>query len=70
MDDLNQQYMLRAGTPKLPRPKRQYEDATDDQLEVETLPLLSDQGDGMRSLINVLIPLLTATYPILTRIRE
>lgn len=65
LDDLNQQYKLRVGTPTLPRPLRQYEDETAYQLEVEALPALSEQGDGMRSLLNILIPLVTATYPIL-----
>lgn len=65
LDDLNPQLMLRVGTPTLPRPLGQYEDRVPYQLNVESLPLLSEQGDGMKSLLNILIPLVTATYPIL-----
>ncbi|WP_026265955.1 AAA family ATPase [Arthrobacter sp. 162MFSha1.1] len=65
LDDLNPQLFLRVGRPTVPRPERQYEDPTAYQLDVESLPLLSEQGDGMRSLLNILIPLVTATYPVL-----
>ncbi|AFR28812.1 hypothetical protein ARUE_c19060 [Arthrobacter sp. Rue61a] len=65
LDDLNPQLVLRVGTPTAPRPERQYDDPTAYQLDVEALPQLSEQGDGMKSLINILIPLVTATYPVL-----
>ncbi|MCF3139699.1 ATP-binding protein [Paenarthrobacter sp. AR 02] len=65
LDDLNPTLVLRVGTPTVERPQGKYEDPVSYQLDVESLPLLSDQGDGMKSLLNILIPLVTATYPIL-----
>ncbi|WP_369744457.1 AAA family ATPase [Paenarthrobacter sp. AMU7] len=34
------------------------------QIELNKLPRLEEQGDGMRSLLGVLIPVVTATYPV------
>ncbi|UKA65432.1 AAA family ATPase [Arthrobacter sp. FW306-05-C] len=65
LDDLNPQLILRVGTPTVPRPERQYDDKVAYQLDVESLPALAEQGDGMRSLLNILVPLVTATYPVL-----
>ncbi|MFJ4268400.1 ATP-dependent nuclease [Paenarthrobacter nicotinovorans] len=64
LDDLNYTTLLRVGSMTVPYPAR-YEDPTDYQAEMESLPPLSAQGDGMRSLLNILIPLVTATYPVL-----
>lgn len=64
-DDLNQHTVLRVGATTVPYPEGRHDDATAYQTEVNSLPLLNEQGDGMRSLMNILIPLVTATYPVL-----
>lgn len=64
LDDLNSFIQLRVGSPGIDYPSR-FEDPTAYQLAVNALPPLDSQGDGMRSLLGILIPLVTATYPIL-----
>jgi predicted ATPase len=63
LDDLNQEQQLRVGVPNVPYPSR-YDDPTEYQTAMNALPTLANQGDGMRSLLGILIPLVTATYPI------
>lgn len=63
LDDLNQEQQLRVGVPGVAYPGR-YEDPSEYQLAMNRLPPLVAQGDGMRSLLGILIPLVTATYPI------
>lgn len=67
LDDLNQTLELRVGTPKLayPGPRDDRDARRAYQLEVEDLPKLDDQGDGMRSLMGILLPLITANNKIL-----
>lgn len=63
LDDLNQEQQLRVGVPDVAYPNGR-EDPAEYQLAVDALPTLVSQGDGMRSLLGILIPLVTATYPI------
>lgn len=63
LDDLNQEQQLRVGVPTVPYPNR-HDDPSDYQIAINELPTLTSQGDGMRSLLGILIPLVTATYPI------
>jgi ABC-type cobalamin/Fe3+-siderophores transport system ATPase subunit len=63
LDDLNQQIELRVGIPNVSYPQ-QFEDPGAYQTSMNGLPTLSTQGDGMRSLLSILIPLVTATYPV------
>ncbi|WP_104103954.1 ATP-dependent endonuclease [Arthrobacter sp. 08Y14] len=63
LDDLNYQIELRVGVPEVNYPQR-FEDPTEYQTAINRLPTLSSQGDGMRSLLSILIPLVTATYPV------
>jgi hypothetical protein len=65
MDDLNRALMLRVGTPQTPFPVGRYANRIPYQTDVESLPQLGVQGDGMRSLLKILIPLVTAIYPVL-----
>lgn len=63
LDDLNSQIQLRVGDPDRPYPGH-YDDPSEYQIAVDKLPTLASQGDGMRSLLGILIPLVTATYPV------
>jgi energy-coupling factor transporter ATP-binding protein EcfA2 len=63
LDDLNQSIQLRVGVPTTPYPAR-YEDPRKYQQEVEALPLLDGQGDGVRSLVRILLPLITGAYSV------
>ena len=63
LDDLNTEQQLRVGVPDVPYPNR-YDDPSAYQTAMNALPTLVNQGDGMRSLLGILIPLVTATYPI------
>ena len=63
LDDLNNEQQLRVGVPQVPYPGR-HEDPSEYQTAMNALPTLVNQGDGMRSLLGILIPLVTATYPI------
>ncbi|MET8941153.1 AAA family ATPase [Streptomyces rubiginosohelvolus] len=63
MDRLSRQINLRVGkidaeTPRIDEVSEEYQSA------LSSLPWLTEQGDGMRSLIGLLIPLVTSTYPI------
>jgi hypothetical protein len=63
LDDLNNEQQLRVGVPNVPYPNR-HDDPSDYQTAMNALPPLVNQGDGMRSLLGILIPLVTATYPV------
>lgn len=63
LDRLSGQAFLRVGTPNADAPPidavtRDYRDA------LAKLPALKAQGDGMKSLLGLLLPVITATYPI------
>ncbi|MET9874467.1 AAA family ATPase [Actinacidiphila glaucinigra] len=63
LDPLSKMINLRVGKSKIPAPPvdsvtREYREA------LTALPFLSEQGDGMKSLIGLLLPLVTATYPV------
>lgn len=63
LDRLSGQAFLRVGTPDVEAPSidavtREYRQA------LVKLPGLHEQGDGMRSLLGLLLPVITATYPI------
>lgn len=64
IDQLSGKVNLRVGTPGVEAPRldditREYRDA------LASLPTLMSQGDGMRSLLGLLLPIMTATYPII-----
>ncbi|MFD7515146.1 ATP-dependent endonuclease [Streptomyces niveus] len=63
LDRLSKQVNLRVGETKFPAPRidkisNGYREA------LSSLPHMMDQGDGMKSLIGLLLPLLTSAYPI------
>jgi hypothetical protein len=64
LDRLSGNLQLRVGktgvtAPSVEAVTREYRDA------LVELPLLATQGDGMRSLLGLLLPVVTATYPII-----
>jgi predicted ATPase len=64
LDDLSAGMRLRVGQPDVEPPRRDesqrpYRDA------LARLPPLEQQGDGMKSLLGLLLPLITRTYPII-----
>lgn len=64
LDDLSGSMRLRVGRPDVEAPSRgdsqgRYRHA------MARLPGLEDQGDGMKSLLGLLLPLVTATYPVI-----
>lgn len=63
LDRLSGQTVLRVGTPDVDAPPV---DAvtTEYRGALTKLPALNVQGDGMRSLLGLLLPVITATYPI------
>lgn len=63
LDALSGNMQLRLGVPKTP-PPRLDESQVEYREALAALPLLSQQGDGMKSLIGLLLPLVTATYPL------
>ncbi|MFC9005361.1 ATP-dependent nuclease [Streptomyces microflavus] len=63
MDRLSRFINLRVGTIDAEAPKID-EIAEDYQKALSRLPLLTEQGDGMKSLIGLLVPLITSTYPV------
>lgn len=63
LDDLNQTVNLKIGEPAGSYPER-YEDPEPYQREVDSLPSLDNQGDGVRSLLGILLPLVTAAYSV------
>lgn len=54
---------LRVGSSRIPAPRLDESHAAY-RAEMAGLPQLSEQGDGMRSFVGLLLPLLTAKYPI------
>ncbi len=63
LDQVSGTMQLRVGRPDAPAPavdesQRAYRDA------LAGLPSLQEQGDGMKSLLGLLLPIVTATYPI------
>lgn len=63
LDRLSGQTVLRVGTPDVDAPPidavtTEYREA------LSKLPALNVQGDGMKSLLGLLLPVITATYPI------
>lgn len=64
LDDLSGNMQLRAGTPDVSRPSYD-EDQRQYRAAMAQLPQLQVQGDGMKSLIGLLLPLITATFPII-----
>ncbi|MFE6816824.1 ATP-dependent endonuclease [Streptomyces sp. NPDC057677] len=64
LDQLGQSLHLRLGETGLEAPK--VDEVTEEYwAAVASLPMLSQQGDGMKSLIGLMIPLITAAYPII-----
>lgn len=63
MDRLSRYINLRVGIVDIEAPKID-NISKDYQSELSRLPLLTEQGDGMKSLIGLLVPLITATYPV------
>ena len=55
--------LLRVGTPSVPAPRLD-ESYAAYRANLVTLPPLAQQGDGMKSFLGLLLPLVTATYPI------
>ncbi|MFF9664695.1 ATP-dependent endonuclease [Streptomyces althioticus] len=63
LDRLSKQVNLRVGDPGVPAPK--IDNVSEEYWRaLAALPRLDDQGDGMRSLIGLLVPLLASAYPI------
>ncbi len=63
LDQVSGTIQLRVGRPGVPAPlvnesQRAYRDA------LAGLPILQEQGDGMKSLLGLLLPIVSATYPI------
>lgn len=62
LDDYSAQQRLRVGALITPAPRRDEVDAPYRD-ELLNLPELSEQGDGMRSFFGLLLPLLSASFP-------
>ena len=63
LDRLYTQLNLKVGRVSVPTPA--IDNITEEyQGAMAALPLLSEQGDGMRSFLGLLLPLITAAYPI------
>lgn len=62
LDDYSAQQRLRVGEVLTPAPRRNELDAVYRD-ELLNLPELSEQGDGMRSFFGLLLPLLSASFP-------
>lgn len=63
LDRLSKRVNLRVGDPGVPTPK--IDRVTEEYLTaLSSLPPLMQQGDGMRSLLGLLVPLVTSAYPI------
>ncbi|MFD3974670.1 ATP-dependent endonuclease [Streptomyces cyaneofuscatus] len=63
LDRLSRQVNLRVGDSSIPAPP--VDRLTADYLDsLASLPKVSDQGDGVRSLIGILAPLVTSTHPV------
>ncbi|MEU4250776.1 AAA family ATPase [Amycolatopsis sp. NPDC026612] len=65
LDKLGNQVSLRVGVPSGDIAPPGYEDSEIPyRLELDKLPLLGDQGDGMRSLLGLVLPVVTAAHSI------
>lgn len=63
LDRLSKQINLRVGEPGVPAPK--IDNVSEEYwAALASLPRLDDQGDGMRSLIGLLVPLVASAYPL------
>ncbi|MGW3149098.1 AAA family ATPase [Streptomyces sp. NPDC001177] len=63
LDRLSKRVNPRVGDPGIPTPK--IDRVTEEYLSaLASLPGLMQQGDGMRSLLGLLVPLVTSLYPI------
>jgi hypothetical protein len=63
LDTTSTALLLRVGTPSIPAPRVDKSQAAY-RADMARLPLLSQQGDGMRSFLGLLLPLITASHPI------
>jgi hypothetical protein len=63
LDTTSHALLLRVGTPRVPAPRVDESQAAY-RADMATLPPLSQQGDGMRSFLGLLLPLITASHPI------
>ncbi|MFG2814298.1 ATP-dependent endonuclease [Streptomyces sp. NPDC048410] len=63
LDRLSRQVNLRVGKPGFPAPRID-EISEEYSLALSSLPRLTEQGDGVKSLIGLLVPLVTSAYPI------
>lgn len=63
LDTTSTALLLRVGTPSIPAPRVDESQAAY-RADMATLPPLSQQGDGMRSFLGLLLPLITASHPI------
>jgi AAA domain, putative AbiEii toxin, Type IV TA system len=63
LDTTSTALLLRVGTPSIPAPRVDESQAAY-RANMATLPPLSQQGDGMRSFLGLLLPLITASHPI------
>ncbi|MFH9402986.1 ATP-dependent nuclease [Streptomyces sp. NPDC017638] len=64
LDRLSKQVNLRVGRTGVPAPS--VERVTEEYLAaLSALPHLMEQGDGMKSMLGMLTPLLTSTYPVI-----
>lgn len=64
LDDLSGTMRLRVGYPSVSPPAHD-ESQRPYRAALANLPPLEQQGDGMKSLLGLLLPLITATYPII-----
>ncbi|MFB6526300.1 ATP-dependent endonuclease [Streptomyces sp. NPDC056399] len=63
LDSIGRSLILRVGKSKLPSPK--VDEVTDEYwADIERLPEVMSQGDGMRSLIGLMLPLVTASHEV------
>ncbi|MFE7948386.1 AAA family ATPase [Streptomyces sp. NPDC057426] len=63
LDLLGKKLHLRVGEPGVEAPK--VDEVTEEYwAAVDSLPMLTQQGDGMKSLIGLMVPLVAATFPI------
>lgn len=64
LDHLSGLMRLRVGQPTSP-PPRPDESQVSYRAALARLPLLEQQGDGMKSLLGLVLPLVTATFPVI-----
>ena len=64
LDSIGKDLILRVGKSKLPSPK--VDEVTEEYwADIESLPEVINQGDGMRSLIGLMLPLVTASHEVI-----